>query len=104
MERLLKPREVSAMYGISYDTVCHLMRTGQIASIPAGKTADGPKARLATTESRVERWLMNRESAAQMAREPQRRKIDLNRHGKPKDPPEGAEYGPDGKLRIKRRK
>lgn len=102
-ERLMKPREVANVYGISYDTVCYLMRAGQIASIPIGKTAEGPRARLATTASRVERWLANRETAAQIAREPERKKIGFDKRAKRKDPPEGAEYGPDGRLRIKRR-
>lgn len=102
-ERLMKPREVANAYGISYDTVCYLMRCGEIASIPAGKTANGPRARLVTTASRVEKWLSSRETAAKMSKEPERKRLDLRPRGKPKDPPEGAEYGPDGRLRIKRR-
>ena len=103
MEQLLTPRQVSDLWGLPYQTVCALMRQQVIESIPIGITATGPKARLATTESRVERFLSRRLAEAQEAREPQRKPLKMPRTTKQNDPPPGMEYGPNGKLRIKRK-
>lgn len=103
MERLLTPRQVADLWGLPYDTVCALMRQQVIESIPVGITATGPKARLATTESRVERFLSRRLAEAQEAREPKHKPLKIPRIAKQSDPPPGMEYGPDGKLRIKRK-
>lgn len=98
MEKLLTAKEAAEVLGLNATTVARMMRSGEIESVPVSQKADGPRPRLRTTQSRLERWLVSRA----MRYEPQivckprqnkavRRKADI---------PAGMEMGPDGRLRI----
>lgn len=101
MERLYSAKEISALTGMSRSAVNTLMRSGEIESIPTGIRTDGPRPRLRAYESAVDRWIARRQAESQ---QPKREPYRPARRTKPGELPEGMEYGPNGKPRIKRRR
>lgn len=103
MERQMTPRQVAEATGMTYQNVCRLMRSGAIESFAYGADPDSPRPRLMTTERAVTRWQIERQELAQEARRPTKRPVRQHRRAMVEEIPEGAEIGPDGKIRIKRR-
>lgn len=103
MERQMTPRQVAEATGMTYQNVCRLMRSGEIESFAVGVDPSSPRPRLATTERAVTRWQLARQEMAQEARRPTKKPVRQHRRAMVEEIQEGAEIGPDGKLRIKRR-
>lgn len=97
MERLLTAAEAAELLGLTERAVQDLMKSGEIECLSVSKRPGGPRPKLRTTESRLERWVQRRAEEQKMRAKPVRRKRRAD------EVPPGMERTADGQLRIARR-
>lgn len=101
MERLLTAAEAAELLGLTERAVQDLMKNGEIECLSVSKRPGGPRPKLRTTESRLERWVQRRAEEQKMQQFPKTQPARRKRRAD--EVPPGMERTADGQLRIARR-
>lgn len=105
-EKLLRPADVAELLGVSYDCACMLMKSMRCINLTQKPNAVRP--RLAVTMSEIDRWQKERtrwpDTYWAYPARPAKKNGGKAKNNVVKYDPNLLEEGPDGELRLKRKR